>query len=189
MIDSKYNNISNSVTMFSDREDPGTTILLSEMAFSSQNKSMYVISTWENPVVVINASTNNIIKNIPIEMPKSLAYDPINNYVYVASIINANNTVAVINASKNEIIEDIPIEGSLEYIRYNPSNGFVYVTSIINETGTVSIINSTTNKVIKNIPIGDDYDFTFERNLIYNSINGYVYLSVNDRGLQVIKHK
>ena len=73
-------------------------------------------------------------------------------------------------------------------IVYNPENKNIYISDIINSK-SISVIDPSKNKVIKNIPIGDDYDLTFERNLIYNPINGYVYLSANDRGLQVIKHK
>ena len=161
------------------------------------NRNFSIGSTNTGFVGVIDPSTNNVIKNIPIGDINgdigTIIHNPSNGYIYIMSIYNNetdNYSVAVIDPSTNNVIKNIPIgetDTLFGDLLYNPSNSYVYVTSIINDTGTVSIIDSFTNNVVKIIPIGES-DITLDRNLIYNPSNGYIYLSGAQK-LYVIKHK
>ena len=125
IIDSKNDNISKTFRVYSDSENSFTTQLLSDIADNS-NKSMYVINPWNQSVSVIDTSTYNVVKYLPIPNVQALTYNQSNDYLYVAA---DNGIVYVVDSSTNEIIKNIPIEGLPQYLIYNPSNNYIYVTS------------------------------------------------------------
>ena len=127
IIDSKNDNISKTFRVYSDSENSFTTQLLSDIAYNS-NKSMYVINPWNQSVSVIDTSTYNVVKYLPIPNVQALTYNQSNDYLYVAA---DNGIVYVVDSSTNEIIKNIPIEGLPQYLIYNPSNNYIYVTSKI----------------------------------------------------------
>ena len=179
IIDSKNNNISKTFRIYSDSENSFTSQLLSDITYNS-NKSMYVINPWTHSVSIIDTSTYNVIKDLPIPSAQALTFNPSNNYLYVADI----GIVYVVDSSTNEVIKKIPIEGMPEYLIYNPSNDYIYVTSKIDpfNTGIVVVIDSYTNEVIKNIPVGK---FLVDllggsATLTYNPSNNYVYVALNN---------
>jgi YVTN family beta-propeller protein len=179
IIDSKNDNISKTFRIYSDSENSFTHQLLSDIAYNS-NKSMYVINPWTHSVSVIDTSTYNIIKDLPIPRVIDLTFNQSNNYLYIAT----NGMIYVVDSSTNEVIKKIPVEGLPEHLIYNPSNDYVYVTSKIDpfNTGIVVVIDSSTNEVIKNIPVGKFLVNVLggSATLTYNPSNNYVYVALNN---------
>ncbi len=96
--------------------------------------------------------------------PYDQAYDPANNFLYVA---NWNTgTVSVIN-STNSIVATIGVGPASSGVgpvgvAYNPSNNFVYVVNHA-PSSTVSVINGTSNTVVTTVAVGGySYYATFD---------------------------
>ena len=180
IVDSKNNNISKTFTIYSDNENIFPGNLLSDIAYIS-NKSMYAINPWNSSVTVIDTSTYNVIKYLPITNAKALTFNPSNNYLYVA---DTNGIVYVVDSSTNEVIKNISIEGIPMHLIHNPSNGYIYVTSIVDpfSSGSVIVIDSSTNEVIKNISVGKFLVNVLggSATLTYNPSNNYVYVALNN---------
>jgi YVTN family beta-propeller protein len=100
------------------------------------NRNFSIGSTNTGFVAVIDPSTNNVIKNIPIGETDTLfgdlIYNPSNGYVYATSIINDTGTVSIIDSFTSNVVKIIPIgESDITLDRnliYNPSNGYIYLS-------------------------------------------------------------
>jgi len=125
-----------------------------DLAFNTNNGNVYVSHAGAG-MSVIDAQTNAVIKTIPISGNShfyGLAYNPINQHVYVANDTGPIGTVDVIDASSGALIKAIPVGDSPVQVLYNPSNGHIYVT--ITNSQRVDVIDTSTNTVIKSIPVG-----------------------------------
>lgn len=79
-------------------------------------------------VTVINTTTNNVIRNIPVGLdPFGIAYDPIHHTMYVAN--SGSNTVSIINTTTNSVIAN-PVSGdnNATGIAYEPIHHRMYIT-------------------------------------------------------------
>ena len=97
-----------------------------------------------------------VIATVPVDgSPIGLAFNPVNNSMYVAN--SESNEISVIDSISHREITTIPV-GLLTTvnfdspIEFNPINNYIYVTNA--GSNTVSVINSTTNTVNKTIPVG-----------------------------------
>jgi len=105
--------------------------------------------------------------------PYQMAYDPQNNYIYVAN--SGSNNVSIINAVTNTVVGTISLaSGSAPMgIVYDLQNGYLYVTNSAGN-GYITAINPATNKVIASISI--KYYPVF---LLYDPDNECIYITGN----------
>ncbi len=87
--------------------------------------------------------------------PMGMAYDPLNNYIYVANYFGSN--VTVMNGTKT--VASVNVGTKPESISFDASNGYLYVAN--SASNNVSLINGTT--VVHTIgkipaPVFDTYD-------------------------------
>lgn len=82
------------------------------------------------------AATNTIKVGVASD-PHGLAFNPTNNFMYVANSVNDN--VVVIDGSK--VVKTIPVGDNPTGIAFNPSNNKLYVTNHF--ANTVSVIEGT----------------------------------------------
>src|SRR5215207_3503022 len=107
----------------------------------------------------------SVIAVIPVgEFPQALAFNPSNNYIYVAN--RDSGTVSVIDSTNNTVIKNITVGSSPGPLAFNPSNNYIYVAN--RDSGTVSVIDSTNNTVIRNITVGSS-----PGPLVFNPSNNY----------------
>ena len=87
----------------------------------------------------VEAQLDNKVINIPVEDgPRFLAYDPVNNRMYVTNFLTP--TVTVIDTTTNTVIgSPINVIDKIAKIEYDPVNKRMYVASLFE--ATVSVIN------------------------------------------------
>jgi YVTN family beta-propeller protein len=103
--------------------------------------------------------------------PWGIAYNPVNNNMYVAN--TESSTVSVISGSSNSVISSILVGRFPVSIAYVPPSNKLYVTNA--ESNDVTVINGATNKVIRSIPVGG-----LPIGIAYNPSNNDAYV-VNNR--------
>ena len=82
----------------------------------------------------------SVIAVIPVsEFPQALAFNPSNNYIYVANVVS--NSVSMIESTNNTIADTVNVSSLPLTLEFNPSNDGVYAAGTLTGTeGLVSII-------------------------------------------------
>jgi YVTN family beta-propeller protein len=137
----------------------------STMAYDPSNGNIYIgnsnmYGSSSGNVSVLNTATNQIIDTIEVckdgsinsntgYVGSSIAYDPLNGYLYVANEFTfnelgyiSNGNVSVINTATNKIMGTITVGKMADSIAYDPLNGYVYVSN--DYSGTISILSTPT---------------------------------------------
>ena len=123
------------------------------IAYDTVHQYMYVVNQGDGTVSVIDTNTNTVIDTDPTtpliidpitvgDNPAFLAYDPINQDIYVVNQQFAlpNGTVSVIDTNTNTVIgSPITVGNQPIDIAYDPINHRMYVTN--QGEDTVSVIN------------------------------------------------
>jgi len=117
------------------------------------------------------------VMHIPVgNSPYQMAYDPQNNYIYVAN--SWSNNVSIINGLTNTVVGNITLGSRMPMgITYDSQNGYLYVTDAESGVENITVINGATNEIIKNISIGSSFSSVFA---LYDPDNGYIYITGND---------
>ena len=159
------------------------------IAYDPVNKRMYVSNAELDIVSIIDTTTNTVIDvdpstpeidPIPVGInPLDMAYDPVNQRMYVANFFE--NTVSVIDTTTNTVIATITVGNTPEGVAYDSLNKDMYVTNT--DDDTVSVIDTTTNTVIGGpIQVGD-----FPGSIVYDPVNHRMYVSnIRDDTVSVI---
>ena len=117
--------------------------------------------------VSVYFTQNQYIGNIKVQYdPTRIAFDPYNNYMYVANY--GSSTVSVINQS-NIVIKNILVQSAPYGIAFDPYNNYMYVTNSGNDT--VSVINQS-NIVIKNMTVQ-----SYPEGIAFDPYNNYMYVA------------
>jgi gliding motility-associated-like protein len=112
----------------------------------------YIASAGSNSVYVINTTTNNIIKIIPVGVqPYCLAVSPDGSKVYVANF--QSQTVSVISTATQAVVATLAVGIGTYGIAVSPDGSKVYAANEV--SNTVSVINTATNAV-SSIAVGVD---------------------------------
>ncbi len=170
---------------------PGTFLTPNEQSTLSlvNDTSSYLASmeynlslTYKYPSLVPSSIVENkIVKNLTgTTSPDSLAYDPLNNCLYVASY--NSNAVNVYNLSTGTQIASIPVGEDPTSIVYDSGNGMLYVandftSSILTFTilgavfdppvsnSSLTEINPSNNSVVRSIDFPFSYNYLVDLTL------------------------
>src|SRR6266581_2575611 len=147
------------------------------IAYNPSNQQVYVTSSGS--VSVIN-NANKIIKTINVPFGAvALAYDSVNNDIYVASVYS--NVVSVIDPSKNTVVASIAVNSPSNLV-YDSSRKNVYVANF--GTGSVSVISDSTNRIISRLVVGNN-----PFGVLYDPGNQRIYVAnYSSRTVSVIDH-
>jgi YVTN family beta-propeller protein len=106
------------------------------------------------------------------DSPSDMAYDPVNQRIYVTNF--GSNTVSVIDTKTNTLVDN-PIKVGInpKSIAYDPVNQKMYVTNF--GSNTVSAIDTNTN-----LPGPAIYVGTSPRSIAYDPVNAKMYVSLLD---------
>ncbi len=99
----------------------------------------------------------------------SIAYDPVNKYLYVTNGYPSTK-ISVINTVSNKTISALDGTWDSRGMAYDSANGYLYVASF--SSNTVSVINPSTNKIIDSFPMGANPD-----GIDYDPTHGYLYVT------------
>jgi len=123
------------------------------------NKIYCIVNNWLTPgdtnkLLIIDGTTNFIIKSIPLSgAPISLAYNNINNYIYVS--YENRNWMDVFDCSSDSLIAQIDMNGYglVWEMIFNHQNNKIYCPIHTTNGNRIAIINCLNNSVVANIPI------------------------------------
>jgi YVTN family beta-propeller protein len=126
----------------------------SNIDVNPQTNMVYVAGS--DSISVINGTTNEVVRNIPMDSEVTLTdidVNPLSNMIYITGYLNFDSTstfVSVINGTTNKVVDynSIIHIGSSEEIALNPKTNLIYVVSSSSES--VSVINGTTNEILMN---------------------------------------
>ena len=163
-----------------------------KIAYDPSNGYIYVVNSGSNNISVINGANNKIIANLSLGLtwgsggdwgssgPLGIAYDPSNNYLYLANTIG--NSLILINGTTNTVVSNIKVGIFPGGVAFDPINDYLYVTDfnysdwpggdVNTSSNTVFVINGATNKIIANISVGLD-----PIGVAVDTSNGYVYVT------------
>jgi YVTN family beta-propeller protein len=129
------------------------------------------ISTTSNTVAIIDCATNTVSATLSVgTTPKNSAYNPINNYVYVAC--QGSNNVYRINALTNAIVgSPITVGTSPTGIAYNETTNQIFISC--NVSDDIYVIDCDTDTVVGSpITVGDA-----PIGVTYNPLKGTIYVA------------
>jgi len=153
------------------------------VTFDHANGDLYVTDNFTNMVSVINVASGKLVATIPVgKAPASVALDPVNGYVYVTN--NDSDSISVIDGASNSVLKTIPVGGiHPDGIALDTANNCLYVAEHGNGAGgdVVSVINATSNTDA--LDINAIYHPT---GVVYDSLNGEVYVTTGGSGVLVI---
>jgi DNA-binding beta-propeller fold protein YncE len=151
------------------------------LLFDPANHLLYAGSLYNN-VTVINPSNKAVVSRIyfgqSYQIPLSMAYDPLNNFVYVAAVnesISGFSDTYVINGSTNEVVDSIPSFEAGFGIVFSPASQQLYLTNINDYTFIISTehfyevsLNET------NLPPGTEWWVNLSTGKSYSSNNSQI---------------
>ncbi len=114
------------------------------------------VTSTGNPQISLSLKT---VASIPILNPSQslilVAFDPSNNYLYVANGTSKQSITVVDLSENNSIIANIPLANSTGGLLYDPSNGYVYASQLCvpgqpaQPTGVAALVVNGTKVIAK----------------------------------------
>ena len=151
-------------------------LLLSSSLFVGVFGSSGIFNYPDNTAITtdnqITSPPTGAISNITLgSVPMGIAYDSVDNTIYVGN--EDSNNVSVINASTNKVITSIDIGTRSIGVAYDSANNTIYSVSYY--SNNVSVINASTNKVITSINVGK-----FPQGITYDDATNMIYVTNHD---------
>ena len=142
------------------------------MMLNGSSTGAQTSSTTTTSTTTINYEGIGVINTIALgnDGPMGVAYNPDNEYMYVAASYNTKADVI----SGNTLLTTVQVGSSPGRIAYNPSNGYMYVTNLA--SGTVNVISGI-SEAGNPITVG-----AFPTGVAYDSGDGYIYVANDGDG-------
>jgi YVTN family beta-propeller protein len=129
--------------------------VVSAFATDPENGQIYAFNLLSNNVTVIDGTTNQVVKQIPILIPGSheaagAVYDPVTGLIYATEPLL--NAVTMIDPSTDTVVGDLSVGVGPQGIAYDYSGGFVVVSNL--GSGTLSILRDPGRYAVTFHPVG-----------------------------------
>src|SRR5713101_5424522 len=145
--------------------------------YVSNSHHLYVtggvsLTTYQssNKVVVLDGDTNRVTTELNVTSPAGLAYDPLNNNIYVASTAG----LTVISDSSLSVVATISLDPGTSGVAYNPVNNQIYVSNY--SKSILYVINPSTNHFTR-LAVA-----TGPTGIVYDPDNKRLYVNCVDAG-------
>ena len=115
-------------------------------------------------IIIINGTTDKIVKTINMDGSAKIAINPTTNMIYAANF--ANDVVIVIDGLTYKILKTIPLGGDPYSITVNPITNTIYVAW----GDSIGIIDGKTNEITKVIPVESGF-----KKIMINPISDLIY--------------
>ena len=113
--------------------------------------AVYVTTTADDAVSVINAGTNEVTTVIPVgDRPRGIAISPDGTEAYVAN--SGDNTLSVIDTAQKTVVATIPVGDKPQWVAFAPDGIKAYVVNIADNT--VSVVDTAQKTVVATISVG-----------------------------------
>jgi YVTN family beta-propeller protein len=131
-------------------------------AYDTANHRMYVVNRDSNNITILNGTAvNATIGLLSYSFPAGIAYDPVDETVYVAEF--GTSLVAVIH--NQTIVANVTVGPEPIGVAYDAQDGFVYVAD--SGSGEVTVINGTT--AMGSVDVG-----RAPGGITYDPVDGYI---------------
>ena len=147
------------------------TGIITSMAKSYDDSTVYVATQSNSTVTAINTATNTVVATIPVgDSLKGIAVSPDGSLVYVTNELDG--TVYVIDTASQTVVDNIPVGNRPWDIAASPDGSRVYVANEFSEN--YSVIDTTTNAVVASVPsLGIPYGVTVSSDSSYAIVSEY----------------
>ena len=113
--------------------------------------SVYVTTTADDAVSVINTGTNEVTHVIPVgDRPRGIAISPDGTEAYVAN--SGDNTVSVIDTAQKTVVATIAVGDEPQWVAFAPDGTKAYVVNVADNN--VSVLNTATRTQETTISVG-----------------------------------
>ena len=117
----------------------------------------------------VSAGTFLVIGSIAVgQSPIGIAYDPVNNLLYVTN--SGSNNVSVIDASTNQVVGSIAVATTPWDAAVDTVHGCLYVSEA--GSNNVSVVSLSSDRVVKSLPTGYD-----PLGVAFDEANGQVFVA------------
>jgi YVTN family beta-propeller protein len=120
-----------------------------DLCLNTVNSRVYLSSKEEDRVAVIDAVSDTIVAQVPVDYPTVLCYSPDYNYIYAATGLSS---VDVIDCGPNTLIATVEVSSDPAALCYVPVGAKVYTAN--QSEGSVSVIAGERPSVVAEIDIG-----------------------------------
>src|SRR3970040_809131 len=120
------------------------------LGINTDTKLLYVALEYNDTLVIVNTTTNEIVKTFDVNDPCGIGVNEATNMVYVTS--ESSNKLHVIDGATNNLMTSIDVGKSPRGIVANPRTNMLYVTNQL--SGTVDVIDGAQNKIVDTITVG-----------------------------------
>ena len=136
-------------------------------------QNVYVASTNDNVVYVLNSLTNGVIANIRVgQYPCSVAAQTLGTKIYVANCVNGDHTISVVNAITNKVTATIDVGANVEGVTIAPGDATLYANT--QTPNAIKVIDTSINTVTDTITLPDQQGNT--AGIAITSDGRYVYV-------------
>ena len=113
--------------------------------------AVYVTTTADDAVSVINTGTNEVTEVIPVgKRPRGIAISPDGTEAYVAN--GGDNNVSVIDTAQKTVVATIPVGDEPQWVAFAPDGTKAYVVNV--DDDNVSVLNTATRTQETTIVVG-----------------------------------
>jgi len=141
-----------------------------DLCLNTVNSRVYLSDYEDSRVAVIDPVADTIVTEVAVDYPRLLCYNPVYNYVYVATGLSS---VDVIDCGPNTLIATVGVGPSPVALCYVPVGAKVYAAA--RTRGTVSAIAGKAPVVVADIDVGRSPSA-----LCWNSKENKVYCANSD---------
>jgi YVTN family beta-propeller protein len=146
---------------------PNTPMML---AYDSVAQRIYV--GIEGNVSVVSTVSNKTIATFPVlRNPSGLAFDPVDNDVYVSDYVW--NNVSVVHATNYKVVANALLGTAPYNMAFDSANGDLYVADLL--SSQLIVVNGTTNRIVGFVPLG-----TTPYGIAYDPVTNSVYVDDYD---------
>jgi len=121
------------------------------LTYNSQADVVYGGCQAAGVFFAISCDSNKVIRSLPLEWPRYLAYDSLDNKGYVAFKGAGEDSLAMIDGSTHEIARKVEVPGAMMPV-WDPVSDRLYVSCY--STNAVAVVDCAIDSVLVYIPVG-----------------------------------
>ena len=137
-----------------------------------QSMNIVLYDSTGDYLLSFNSFSGNLSSKYPVSDPSAVAYDPVNNYLYVVS--GPCGSVTVYNSINGSLVKNIRLNSGVRstFACYNSHYNKIYFTWSTSTTYGISSINTSTNTISSNTSLS-----SYPNGMAYDSINDTMFIA------------
>jgi DNA-binding beta-propeller fold protein YncE len=152
---------------FTDSEEILLGRTPSEISVIPETNMIYVSTSDNNPISIIDGKTNEVVDDITLDQPASdISVNPETNMIYAAgynSSSRSSDSIYVMDGKTLTMVDDISVDKNIIDLSVNPETNMIYAvgTNSSSFSDSIYVMDGKTNEVVDDI-------------ILLNKINSYI---------------